>query len=469
MTTAQEILDSNDPENLINIVYEQGRRIEELEKKFLDLQSLDEISSDLGDMVNGRFIAPAESATDYQPADAGFTGAFVSGTGEQFTEGNIRIGGVNAGKLQVGITEDGNLIAGNSSFKVTADGASINEIGDAFDFLGKARITCDQLGVGKYALKIENYQKPTSSSEVNGDFETGDFTGWTLGGVSTPVISPDFQYQGAYSARLGNGLSSMSSMYQEIAATSADSFYLEFRKMTFTPSGQTGSVKIEYMTAGGASLYSKTVYLKSNIANSWSIQTVGINPETAGAVAKVRVTFSVTGGYTWIDNVKIYKSATVRYTSIVLDADATEGLIELSRDVLVKNNLTVNGNLSISGNVTGITASQVGAVPGSSFDSGAIADDGFASFDLPSTKGIIIITNLAGVAVAEHLIAYFNTITPRLNAWDTGASTAVTTGALTGTTGTDGNFTASVHTNGKLYLENRRGGNRAYGIAVLSL
>lgn len=37
------------------------------------------------------------------------------------------------------------------------------------------------------------------------------------------------------------------------------------------------------------------------------------------------------------------------------------------------------------------------------------------------------------------------------------ANQAVTTGALTGTTGTDTNLTVSAHTDGKLYIENRRG------------
>jgi hypothetical protein len=39
-----------------------------------------------------------------------------------------------------------------------------------------------------------------------------------------------------------------------------------------------------------------------------------------------------------------------------------------------------------------------------------------------------------------------------------GSMFEVTTGALAGTTGTDGKFTVSVHTDGKIYLENRTGG-----------
>jgi hypothetical protein len=44
----------------------------------------------------------------------------------------------------------------------------------------------------------------------------------------------------------------------------------------------------------------------------------------------------------------------------------------------------------------------------------------------------------------------------------------VTTGALTGTTGTSGHFTISAHSDGNLYLENRTGQARLIGAAVLS-
>jgi hypothetical protein len=52
MTTAQEILDSNDPNVLANIVFEQGRQIEELQRRFLELDSLDEITKNLGSGIS---------------------------------------------------------------------------------------------------------------------------------------------------------------------------------------------------------------------------------------------------------------------------------------------------------------------------------------------------------------------------------------------------------------------------------
>jgi hypothetical protein len=48
------------------------------------------------------------------------------------------------------------------------------------------------------------------------------------------------------------------------------------------------------------------------------------------------------------------------------------------------------------------------------------------------------------------------------------ASTAVTTGALAGTTGSDGNFTISAANDGRCYLENRRGSTISGSVSVIA-
>jgi len=48
-----------------------------------------------------------------------------------------------------------------------------------------------------------------------------------------------------------------------------------------------------------------------------------------------------------------------------------------------------------------------------------------------------------------------------------GASFDRTTGALVGTTGADGSVTVSAHTDGKLYIENRSGGEKTFSVRVL--
>lgn len=56
---------------------------------------------------------------------------------------------------------------------------------------------------------------------------------------------------------------------------------------------------------------------------------------------------------------------------------------------------------------------------------------------------------------------------PTVSSINASATCAVTTGALTGTTGTDGNFTLSV-TDGNIYLENRQGGSRTVSFTLLT-
>jgi hypothetical protein len=63
MTSAQDILALNDPENLINIVHEQGRAIAELQQRFLELGALEEITRNLGSGVEAESLTVGEVLT----------------------------------------------------------------------------------------------------------------------------------------------------------------------------------------------------------------------------------------------------------------------------------------------------------------------------------------------------------------------------------------------------------------------
>lgn len=128
MATAQEILENNDPSALQNIVYEQGRMIAELQQKFIEIQSLSEISGDMGDVTRGRFISPSDTATSEEPTDTGFTGAFQAGIGLLFS--NIptmlfNAGAAAAGLLQAGYNTLGQFVAGAGAILLHAAGMEI--------------------------------------------------------------------------------------------------------------------------------------------------------------------------------------------------------------------------------------------------------------------------------------------------------------------------------------------------------
>lgn len=83
-----------------------------------------------------------------------------------------------------------------------------------------------------------------------------------------------------------------------------------------------------------------------------------------------------------------------------------------------------------------------------------IGDDAAISYAAPDSFGAILVAtdDVDGVG-----LVYFETATPSTLKLAGAANTAVSTGALTGTTGVDTNLTISAHTDGKVYIENRLG------------
>ena len=86
-----------------------------------------------------------------------------------------------------------------------------------------------------------------------------------------------------------------------------------------------------------------------------------------------------------------------------------------------------------------------------------IADDTAVSFTPIRSYGTIEIASVS--SSLNNMALYRATATPQCELYRVSSGTAVTTGILAGTTGTDTNFTISAHTDGKIYLENRRGGS----------
>jgi hypothetical protein len=102
-----------------------------------------------------------------------------------------------------------------------------------------------------------------------------------------------------------------------------------------------------------------------------------------------------------------------------------------------------------------------------------VADDGVAllEFEHSLQQGLVSISTLSSLTTTVPRGIYFiraptgQEIVTGLTEWNiTGVSK--TTGALTGTTGANGNTTISA-TAGKLYLENRTGASRFYAVTFM--
>lgn len=96
-------------------------------------------------------------------------------------------------------------------------------------------------------------------------------------------------------------------------------------------------------------------------------------------------------------------------------------------------------------------------------------DDTATSFTPTNPGGFFLLRIAAGIGAGSFALVTYDAITG--TAYATlmigSANIAVTTGALSGTTGVDGKLTISAHTDGKIYIENRLGGTGYIGYLAL--
>lgn len=104
---------------------------------------------------------------------------------------------------------------------------------------------------------------------------------------------------------------------------------------------------------------------------------------------------------------------------------------------------------------------------------GTVADDAAFSFTPVTVMGVIVLWNNAVSAAGGQrsaLISFRAGATPHCVVMaQPGTAFEVNTIALTGTTGTDGKITVSAAADGKIYIENRAGGNASLGFQVFGI
>lgn len=134
------------------------------------------------------------------------------------------------------------------------------------------------------------------------------------------------------------------------------------------------------------------------------------------------------------------------------------------------------GDAEVASNFGSETFTQVSGVgvtaPGMNTITFSLADDAATSFALPSSNlGSGTLIAVAGSTATGLNGIYWlrGSASPAAEIVTTDTtSTVATTGILTGTTGSDGNFTISTHTDGLCYLENRRGSTISGSVTVIA-
>lgn len=124
----------------------------------------------------------------------------------------------------------------------------------------------------------------------------------------------------------------------------------------------------------------------------------------------------------------------------------------------------VNGDIWNTGDIFSNKSMAAGAFYESAY---SLNDDTAMSFVPTKSNGAILIAWRSGQTNFSGLIVYRIGGAPVTRLIVGEANLAVTTGALTGTTGTDGYLTISTHTDSKVYIENRRGGIAYFSLTFL--
>jgi hypothetical protein len=181
-----------------------------------------------------------------------------------------------------------------------------------------------------------------------------------------------------------------------------------------------------------------------------------VHNEAMSGIEKIQATVGTSLGTSVLKNVLAGQFvATTAGTETLTNKTLTTPLVDVISEKTLANGVTIDG-VSLK---DGDFKSGLGAVTGY-VGASNLADDTAISFTPTNAFGVVIMNARNTTYSNFWCIAEYRTIaTNFIVAMAAGANVAVTTGALAGTTGTDGNVTLSVNSvDGKMYLENRRGG-----------
>lgn len=131
--------------------------------------------------------------------------------------------------------------------------------------------------------------------------------------------------------------------------------------------------------------------------------------------------------------------------------------------------ITADGNFMVQdgvGNVVAESTETASTSLGMDANTVTIGDDAATSFTPSGSEGVIAVTDDNAQGGVVHYKVSSTNATTSIGGT---ASLAVSTGSLSGTSGTDGNLTVSANDgDGKIYIENRTGGSRNVSYRILT-
>jgi hypothetical protein len=413
----------------------------------------------------------AFGATPPTAASAG-TGLFLDSTGMYGLAANVQqavfdaaTGAIMSGGGSVKLDSTGIVLADgsvlNGKMQISVGGDAVYQTYTCNSVVGVLEIGVED-NVGATAprgfIKFTNPTNPSNLLATNPGFEIGDTSGWTASGTGVSLLASIYSpHGGTYCGGLSTNTYAAGVLAAETAsanrgAVTAGSSY---DYSVWIKSDSIGnpyfilSIIATFYDNGGTS--KGTVTISSGPGNpAWAIYNKTIIAPTGATKTGIKISYNCTGSipYVAIDDALIMGSPAAG--ALIFDAAGNASF--------------TGGNVSVAGGsvVVGDTNSFNGKV------FLGILDDAVYSFTPISTSGFILIltgTNTGDVAIVHGKTAASGSFCA---GFVLGANVNVTTGALNGTTGTDGKITISTHTDGKVYIENRRGGNRNFGFTLIA-
>ena len=207
------------------------------------------------------------------------------------------------------------------------------------------------------------------------------------------------------------------------------------------------------------------VQIENTVSNN--IQDVVIQAISASSAMTAGVVVNVSAG--GVSGLTMNNITTLGLTGNGISLTQSGGTLSDVRIGLTRLDATTP--IATSGTITGLSVNyqsySMGGLPAMCWDAGVIGDDGVYTLNLG--QQIYNGTFIVNAGATNYVIcAVRAATTPAITSIVASALVDVRTGALTGTTGTDGHVTVSVDAAGLFYVENRLGAGQAVEVALLT-